>query len=123
MNTYAIQEIIRNAPHYRNGTKTNLGLSEVLRQYNDHPRSVPKNLLVITDGKSDHEVTAETVKEAEKVKKSQIKSIAVGVGDQLNMQELKDIAGGNNDQVFPSQDFEVVKLLRPISDEICENST
>ena len=71
---------------------------------------VPKVLVIVTDGKSSGE---EPLSEAVKgLRRKGVMVYSVGIGDDISMQELKDISRTERD-IFVSKDFDSTSLIAP----------
>lgn len=111
---------ILNAPYLAGQTRTDLGIDASIAQFNSSPRSVPRNLVVLTDGESND--PSLTVAAANMVISLGVRTFSVGFGNSINNQELLDIAGGNQDRVYTMSTFgELIKVLTPLSLAICAN--
>ena len=79
---------------------------------------VPKIVLVITDGVSDD--TVETLKQAKKIKERGISMISIGIGKEVNMKELKELATIPNNQYLVENFDSVLKIINSISTKTCK---
>lgn len=97
------------------GTKTGDALRYMRSLFKDAARdNVPQFLIIITDGKSQDQVT----KAAEELRESGIVIFAIGIKDAVK-EELEDIAG-TKDRMFFVNDFDSLKLLKhDIVRDIC----
>lgn len=79
------------------------------------------NMVLLTDDKSkDLTATAEAVAKARDIK---IRTYAVGIGSQINQEELLLIAGGDSSGHFTTDTFaELIKILDPVSQKLCSVS-
>lgn len=122
-NTLSPAEIsseILNIVYSGGSTRTDLGIDASIAQFDSSPRQVPRNLVVLTDGESnDRSLTISAVSTAITMG---IRTFSVGIGTEINNQELLDIAGGHTDRVYTLSTFdELIKVLNPLSRAICAN--
>ncbi|ESP00776.1 hypothetical protein LOTGIDRAFT_140660, partial [Lottia gigantea] len=104
-----LKTIARNLTQLRDGTDTALGIAEVRKMFRLQGRSnTPHVAIVITDGLST--IPAETVRQAFMAKREGTAMIAVGIGDQVFMDELRDIASSAS-TLFNVQDFRALQGL------------
>ncbi|XP_066485256.1 collagen alpha-4(VI) chain-like [Tiliqua scincoides] len=104
------------------GTRTGDALRYMRRLFKDATRdNVPQFLIIITDGKSQDNVT----KAAEELRAAGITIFAIGIKEAFK-EELEDIAG-TKDRMFFVNDFDSLKLLKHdivrdiCSPEVCKN--
>ena len=100
LNTYqtrpSLLQAIARIPYSRGGTNTHAGLNTLISQFNTtfgaRPRvdGIPRIAVVVTDGRSNSH--SATIAAAKRVHASNILTYAVGVGSNLNMDELNAIA-------------------------------
>ncbi len=122
-NTLSPQELsdkILNAAHLADGTNTHLGINTALNDYNTASRNELVNMVLLTDGKSkDLTSTTEAVKKANELN---IRTYAVGIGSEINQEELLMIANGDTGSVFTTATFsELIKILSPVSKKLCSD--
>ncbi|KAK3600429.1 hypothetical protein CHS0354_023638, partial [Potamilus streckersoni] len=103
----------------RFGTDTALGIQKVRDMIKTQGRpSAPRVAVVITDGRSTY--PARTINQASLAKADGIVMIAVGVGDQVFMDELSNIATSER-KLFNVTDFRSLQLIvRSLRDLICQ---
>lgn len=113
----AMSSTILNAPYEASITNTHLGIDAAIKQFLP-PRTVPWNMVVLTDGVStDPSATSTSVATAHSLG---IRSFSVGIGSGVDHQELLDIAGGNSNRVFTAKNFDdLINLLNPLSRALC----
>ena len=100
LNTYmtntSLMQAIGRVPYSRGGTNTQAGLDTLIAQFSTtfgaRPRvdGIPRIAVVVTDGRSNS--PSATIAAAKRVHASNILTYAVGVGSNLNMDELNAIA-------------------------------
>ena len=100
LNTYrtnaSLLQAITRAPYSAGGTNTQAGLNTLISQFSTifgaRPRvdGIPRIAVVVTDGRSNS--PSATIAAAKRVHASNILTYAVGVGSNLNMDELNAIA-------------------------------
>jgi Mg-chelatase subunit ChlD len=71
-------------------------------------RDTPQLCIVITDGNSQN--GEETKRQADLLKGDGVNVFAIGVGDKVSQQELKNIASGN-EYVFPVDDYDKLRNI------------
>uniref|UniRef100_A0A8C3IEV9 VWFA domain-containing protein n=1 Tax=Chrysemys picta bellii TaxID=8478 RepID=A0A8C3IEV9_CHRPI len=110
-----LKEAVRNIQQLGGGTSTGDALRYMKSLFAKAARdSVPKLLIVITDGESQDQVT----KAAEELRQEGIVIYAIGVKNAVE-KELKDIAG-TDDRMFFVNDFDSLKLIKhDIVQDIC----
>ena len=92
-------------------TNTAKGIQKIRDTFRAQPpsrRNAPKIAIVITDGTSVN--PAETIRQAEMAKAEGIRMIAVGVGDQVFVEELQRIAS-NERKYYPVADFNALRSI------------
>lgn len=113
---------ILGAPYLRHTTNTYLGINAAIDEFNSSPRLVPLNLVVITDGVSTN--PSLTIAAANTTASMGVRAFSVGIGNSINQQELRDIAGGNGSRVYTTNDYdELSEVLNPLSLQVCENES
>lgn len=113
-----LNSAILNATYMSETTNTGQGIDDVVSQLLASG-SVPKNLVVITDGLS-NDPTA-TITAANAAITAGIRTFSVGVGAGANAAELLAIAGGNSSRTFTASDFdELTELVNPVNTVICQ---
>jgi len=113
-----ISNLIRTTPYTGGGTATHLGIDMAVSQFNSSPRSVPKNMVVLTDGISNNPALTEA--SANRAIAMGVRSFAVGITPSINPQELLTIAGNDPSRVFTAENFaHLIQLLAPLSLKIC----
>jgi secreted protein with Ig-like and vWFA domain len=106
-------------------TRTDLSLQIMSQEFftyeNGSRTGVPKVLVLVTDGKSTGtQPLSESVKE---LRKKGVIIYSVGVGDNINVQELKDISRTERD-IFVSKDFSSIGLIAsPLVERIAGDLT
>ena len=95
-------------------TRTDISLRFMSKKFFTYEKGsragVPKVLVVVTDGKS---TGNETLSEAvQGLRKKGVIIYSVGIGDNINMQELKDISRTEKD-IFIAKDFGSISLIAP----------
>jgi len=113
-----IDSAILNAFYQGYSTATDLGIDTAVSQLISNERSVPRNIVVLTDGYSDNwYLTAEAASNAANHK---IRSFSVGITPYVSEQELLTIALGNQNRVFTLDTFDdLIRILTPLSLRIC----
>jgi len=104
---------------YRSGssTMTDLTLDAGVAEFKGIGRGVPKNFLVITDGRSSYPSRTEAA--AKRAHAAGINTFAVGIGS-VSQSELLIIANGDPNRVFKVENFEELEeILKELSAEIC----
>lgn len=115
----AMSSTILNAPYRASVTYTDLGIDAAVTQFTLYPRTVPRNMVVLTDGVSTD--PSATLASANTAINMGIRTFSVGIGSGVNQSELLDIANGNQDRVFNANTFDdLVKLLNPLSRALCK---
>ena len=92
-------------------TNTALGIMKIRDTFKQQPasrRSAPKIMIVITDGSSEN--PAETINQAKQAKQEGIRIIAVGVGNNVFVEELKQIAS-NQRKYYQAADFTALQAI------------
>lgn len=116
-----IRDLIYNAPYLNGGTASFLALDRVVTEFQQNPRQVPLKLVFLTDGGSTDK--AATKAAAQRVKAAGVQAYSVGIGSGIVADELLAIAGGDQTHVFNTDGFDdLLKLLRPVSQEVCDNN-
>uniref|UniRef100_A0A674KEP8 VWFA domain-containing protein n=1 Tax=Terrapene triunguis TaxID=2587831 RepID=A0A674KEP8_9SAUR len=112
-----LKEAVRDIQQLGGGTNTGDALRYMKSLFAKAARdSVPKLLIVITDGESQDQVT----KAAEELRQEGIVIYAIGVKNAVK-KELKDIAG-TEDRMFFVNDFDSLKLIKhDIVQDICSD--
>jgi len=110
-----VQSTVLSANQGVGHTRTDLSLDAGVAEFKLLDRGVSKNLLVITDGKS--EFPTLTKEAAQRAKAAGINTYAVGIGSVLDA-ELLNIANGDPKRVFKFEKLDE-KILKKISEEIC----
>lgn len=115
----AMSSIILSAPYRASVTYTDLGIDAAVREFTLYPRTVPRNMVVLTDGISTD--PAATLVPADTAINMGIRTFQVGIGNGVNQSELLNIANGNQNRVFNANTFDdLVKLLNPLSRALCK---
>ncbi len=114
-----IRDKVYSISYMGGGTASHLGLTKALEQFQQHSRSVPKNMVFLTDGASnDRQATATAAKN---VQDAGVRSFSVGIGSGIGLDELLTIAGNETDHVFNTEGFaDLLKLLQPVSLRVCD---
>ena len=101
-------------------TNTALGIMKVRETFREQPpsrRDAPKIMIVITDGSSEN--PAETINQAQMAKAEGIRIIAVGVGNNVFVEELQQIAS-NQRKYYQAADFTALQGIEAdIRNMIC----
>ena len=113
--------------YFRGGTYTGNALTQMLDAYEgiinwySQPREGSKKaVVVLTDGKArDDEVVEEA---SRRMVDNEIDSYAIGIGKNIAEEELAAIAGGNEDNVFPTTFGALQDITEAISSSIMECS-
>jgi hypothetical protein len=112
-NTFSRDEIlnkIANAPKPGGGTSTHLALRHATAMFtNRENKERPAVCFVLTDGLSGNPV--ETGNAAREMKAANVTSYAIGIGSQVNENELLVIAGNEPTHIFTPDDFDALKEL------------
>lgn len=125
LNTYttkaAVQQAVKEMIMEGGGTRTDLGLMEMIPLFKDAARTREKKvrelLIVITDGKSEDRGTPVEVP-AEELRKMNVTIYAIGVKD-ASLSELELISGSKK-RTFYVQNYDFLKHIRKeILKEIC----
>ena len=130
LNRYTISSDIQN--HLGNmaflGTKTYTGLglnymrNDIFRRDNGDRDNVPNIAIVITDGRSNMN-EGETAIEANLAKQANIRIIAVGITDKINLAELRSMAS-DNDSLITVDNFDtLMQRLDNIISITCQKPT
>ncbi|KAK3083654.1 hypothetical protein FSP39_000836 [Pinctada imbricata] len=110
----ALQQKVLNIDYMTGDTYTDKAVNLMLSEGFEGARpNIPRIGVVITDGKATDPPTLEKV--LKKVKKAGIKMIAIGVGGEIDVDQLNTIAG-DKDHVFPV--LEGVGALKFIEDNL-----
>jgi len=123
MNLAQLKKKVANVDYMHYNTNTGLALEKAYDRFKTKGRKgrkFPKILFVVTDGvSSDPKKLPGAVAN---LKKLGVQLVAVGIGKNLNMEELKLIAGGNADQVFTVGSFKQLNhdLIAKMVGNICE---
>lgn len=122
-NTFTPAEIsskILNATYDAAGTNTDLGIITAINNYEPATRSVPVNIVLLTDG-----ISASRLNTADAAGRAALlgfRTYAIGITSSVNQEELMTIAGGNSNRIFNTEDFyELIKLLAPVSSKVCSD--
>lgn len=115
-----LESDIMNAPYKDSGTQTAMGITHSTGLLVNNKRGFTQNLVVVTDGISaDPDATREA---AQAAIAQGIRTFSVGITDNVNPQELLDIAGGIAENVFRADEFDrLLSLLRGVSVKVCED--
>ncbi|CAG7731415.1 unnamed protein product [Allacma fusca] len=100
-------------------THTNVALQKAFEVFSkSEPRQgAPRVMTIFTDGESN----PKGVENIELLKKLNVSSYAVGISDQINYEELQELAYGNQANVFTLENFEVLaEFFRRINEETCK---
>lgn len=116
-----LRDVIYNAPYLNASTNSHLALDTTIQEFQDNPRTVPHNLVFLTDGASTNQ--AATLVSAQNVQNAGIRSFSVGIGAAIKQAELEAIAGNDSGHVFNTGGFEdLLKLLQPVSRRVCDTN-
>ncbi|ODM91664.1 Vitrin [Orchesella cincta] len=114
-----IRDRVYNATYLSGGTASDLGINAAVTEFKNNARAVPKNMVFLTDGSSNS--PSLTLAAAQNALAAGIRSFSVGIGTNINQQELLAIAGNDSTHVFNTDGFEdLLKLLQPVSRRVCE---
>ncbi|KAG4078367.1 hypothetical protein HA402_013077 [Bradysia odoriphaga] len=121
-NSWSNDEIygrVLNATYMGYTTNTDLAINSARLEYSSSAQtSVPKNIVVITDGLSNDPGATKTA--ADIAIASGIRIFAVGIGPWANDAELLDITGGNSNQVFKADNFDqLTSIVNPVGQAVC----
>ena len=103
------------------GTNTASAITEMSDLFKGgRPNDVPQIAIIMTDGKS--RSPEETVKAANKVRKSATHVFVIGVGDNIDQKELNAIASSPKDRyVFEVDDYDALDTIRELLGiEVCK---
>ena len=104
-------------------TNTAAGIKRVHDEFRNQPASrsnAPKIMIVITDGSSEN--PAETIRQAQLAKADGIRIIAVGVGNNVFLEELQEIAT-NQQKLYRAPDFAALRGIESdIRNMICRGN-
>ena len=109
-------------PYKARTTNTAEAIETAKEELLQHGRAgVPKVIILFTDGRSDDPVA--TIQEAVEAKDDGIRILSIGIGPQIDTEELNGIANApSNDNVFLISNFsreQFVTILGPIIRETC----
>ncbi|CAL8085645.1 unnamed protein product [Orchesella dallaii] len=114
-----IRDRVYNAPYLAGGTASNQGINQAFNEFLSNVRAVPQNMVFLTNGVSN--IPPDTLLAAQTVHTAGIRPFSVGIGSNINQEELLAIAGNNPDHVFNTDGFdELLKLLQPVSRRVCD---
>jgi len=119
INNAALKKAIREIPYTkRTYTNTSAGIEYALDYQVSEARKVKRTLVVITDGKSQD--AAITLSEGKRAQDMGLSVFAVGVGSDVDMQELRGIAGDFS-RVFNADSYELLskEIHEALTDAIC----
>ena len=112
----ALRQKIKNAPYLEGGTRTGATLQYIRKRGFGQERArrhVAHIAILLTDGQS--EDMEETIREAKLAHKQGIYLFAVGIGDQIDRQELRTIASTpSEDFMFEIDHFEALSSIKSI---------
>lgn len=104
-------------------TNTASGIAKVRQTFQNQPASrsnAPKIMIVITDGSSEN--PAETIRQAQMAKAQGIRIIAVGIGTNVFLEELQEIAT-NQQKLYQAPDFAALQGIESlIRNMICRGN-
>jgi len=113
---------IRNAVQPQSTTATHLAIDDAVRELQNSNllgTTAPKVILVLTDGHSNN--NADTVVSAGKAKAAGIATFAVGIGSNVDRNELIQIAGDDENRVISTSNFDaLLELTFTINSETCK---
>lgn len=110
---------ILNAVYMGNGTLTNLAIDSAVAEFQASARTVPKNLVIITDGDSNKQPA--TINSINTAINYGIRTFSVGIGSGTSNKELLAIAGGKRDHTFTAKNFDqLAALVNPVREIICQ---
>ena len=82
--------------------------------------NVPKIAFVLTDGEQTKDPNAIPLARASRlIKDQQVRLIAIGVGEKVNREELKSIAGNDKDVILTTFD-DLLATVEPLTKSACE---
>lgn len=122
-NTFTAAEIsskVLNATYDAAGTNTDLGIITAINNYEPATRSVPVNIVLLTDGISANRLS--TADAAGRAMLLGFRTYAIGITSRVNQEELITIAGGNANRIFNTENFlELIDILAPVSRKVCSD--
>ena len=120
----AVKEAIRNLPHLRSTTNTAHGLELMRTAVFGRPGDrddVPNVAVLITDGQP-NEREADTLPEAFRAKQAGVTIVAVGVTDQVNMDQLRQIASNSDDVITVDNFNRLDDIIVALVQSACSNA-
>jgi collagen type VI alpha len=103
-------DAISKIPQHLGGTRTDLALQKAMNMYKHSARGeAHKVVIVLTDGQS--ELPEATTAAAQQMHDDGITSIAVGIGDSVDAEELSRLAS-RSDLVFQLKNFDALVSIR-----------
>lgn len=115
----ALYSQILNADFLQQTTRIDLAISSAVQEFTASTSTVPKKLVVITDGISDYPSLTDYAAQAAIAQGIQI--FVVGIGAGVDTDELNTIAGDQTDRVFTASTFEqLVDIVNPVINAVCE---
>ncbi|XP_062593126.1 uncharacterized protein LOC134254612 [Saccostrea cucullata] len=109
--TYQICSAVDNIAHNEGLTRTDLALKEMKKMFMCARPGVQKTGIVITDGKSS--CPERTSQAARHVKEDNVNVITIGVGSQVDMEELRHIASSAKN-VYSVYDYSSIHRLKDV---------
>ncbi|XP_074625789.1 coadhesin-like [Acropora palmata] len=121
----SLKNAIKALPHIRGGTRTDRALELAGQDFfgwketGDRP-DVPNVLLVLTDGDT-NEGSKPFPQVLPPLKTARVRRIAVGIGKEVHIDELQEIAGNSDDVIKVISYSHLVSKLENIMDLACKN--
>ncbi|CAL8068230.1 unnamed protein product [Orchesella dallaii] len=114
-----IRKRVQTATYLDSGTMSDLGINLAVAELQNNNRSVPQNVVFLTDGTS--ESPSATILAAQNAREAEIRGFAVGIGSDIKQEELNAIAGNNSTRVFKADQVKnLLKLLQRVSQRVCK---
>lgn len=121
-NILLLKETIDNIPYAEGETKTEralqLALTDLFSAKGGSRPVVPKILVVITDGKSENALGVARASMA--LKRKPVTIVAVGIGEEVDMEELLLMASTADDVIRVSTFSALKKQVAEIRDKVCD---
>lgn len=121
-NILLLKETIDNIPYAEGGTRTEralqLALTDLFSDKGGSRPEVPKILVVMTDGKSDNALGVARASMA--LKRRHMTLVAVGIGEEVDMEELLLMASTAEDVIRINTFSELKKHVGRVRDKVCD---
>lgn len=121
-NIQLLKETIDNIPYSEGGTRTEralqLALTDLFSDKGGSRPEVPKILVVMTDGKSDNALGVARASMA--LKERHVTLVAVGIGEEVDMEELLLMASTAEDVIRVNTFSELKKHVGRVTDKVCD---